>query len=271
MRESRFKHHLYTSLVGLLPIPDKILDEKLSSINIFFILGTGRSGTKWLSAVLNGVEDSYIVHEPIPLETIAHLQAVKDMKAARNYIHSVRRKHLYLNILLKKFSNYGEVNGALRRHIPYLQEAFPQAKFLHVIRDGRKVVNSIMARGTYGGKHPVYGQECPIPDSNLQQKWFELTEFEKTCWVWKQEVNNLDSLIVETAKLENITTSYSAFRSELLDPLSIDLPEDQWEKYSSLKINATTNSNASDMDWSPDQVHIFKDICGEEMERYGYY
>ena len=271
LKKHWWRHHLYTSAVRILPLSEQQLSRKLDAMNLFFILSTGRTGTAWISNILSLTEDSHIVHEPIPLEAYAHKQAVYNEKKAEKYIQHVKRKDIFIRVFRHDCRVYGEVNGNLRRHIPFLKKYFPNAMLLHLVRDGRKIVRSILARSTFNGMHPIFGSECPIPSRELNEAWTEMSEFEKACWAWKEENTYMRKQLPHLARLEDITSSYNAFQMQVLEPLDLFLSEQDWEKYADTKVNESKKNKVRlDEEWTEEQQRIFESICGDEMKALGY-
>ncbi|MEN8169042.1 MAG: hypothetical protein ABFS08_02320 [Pseudomonadota bacterium] len=267
-----WRHKLYASALSVVPLSEKRMSRKLDSLNLFFVLSTGRAGTKWVSEVLSLVDRAQIVHEPIPMEVHAHMDAIYDAVKAENYVKSVKRKDIFFRVLRHDCDIYGEINGNIRRHIPFLKSYFPKAKFLHLVRDGRNVVRSILARNTFKGNHPVFGSDCPIPSKELRRKWGTMSEFEKACWAWKEENENMRTQITNLARLEDITSSYKAFKVQVLDPLGLSLSEPKWLMYADKKVNESKNNRTRlDEEWTEEQNKIFESICGEEMKALGYH
>lgn len=266
-----WKHNLYVSAIKMLPLSEKQLFFRLDALNLFFILSTGRTGTVWMSEVLSLVDGAHIEHEPIPVEVYAHMDAVYSEIKAENYIKILKRKDIFIRMIRQECEIYGEVNGNLRRHSPFLKKYFPKAKLLHLVRDGRKVIRSVLARNTFKGDHPVFGTECPLPSKELNRKWSTMDEFEKACWVWREENAYIRQHVPCLARLEDITTSYEAFQTQVLTPLGLSLSESVWVMHADVKVNESRmNRVRLDEDWSEEQIKMFDFICGDEMKALGY-
>ena len=130
------------------------------------------------------------VHEPEPAL----------VKEARAYVRGqLPREDLVL--LLRKTRQsadpslrYGESNARLSFMIDALMEAFPDASFVWLIRNGMATVASFLARPFYRDDIP---QSAPrrtdrgeyrlradeVGDMSAEQ-WRKLSPFAKTCWAW---------------------------------------------------------------------------------------
>ncbi len=269
-------HLTYRRIVESLPVSENRVKKWVSRVGLFFIISTGRTGTLWLSEVLNKISKSDILvkHEPIPIETWAHKQALGCQELADNYIKNFRYKELYLRVGLGWYNIdiYGEVNGCLRRHIVPLKEVFPNAQFIHLVRDGRDAIRSVMSRPVLTAKHPVYNETFIQPTAELtNEEWFQLSRFEKICWIWKTENEYIRKNTSFSARIEDITSSYSLFIKQILEPLGLELDEDVWQAFANNPKNMTKNYTIGSWeDWTTEQREQFIRICGKEMKEYGY-
>jgi Sulfotransferase family len=145
-----------------------------------FVVGCGRSGTSVLRTVLDTHSDLAVVHEGhfvVPLSRrrvyyerpggfdverfTAHLLAAPtiggnlgfgpdDVRAAldgapvADYADAIRRLFRYYAKRQGK-SRYGDKMPGYVLRIPVLAQLFPEARFVHIIRDGRDVALSAMA------------------------------------------------------------------------------------------------------------------------------
>ena len=91
------------------------VEEWFNTKNVFFILSIGRSGTQFLSTLLNKAPKTLVVHEPF-IESIPHQEAFNNPKKAEEYIKKFRKKEIYLRVHKYDIETYGEVNSFLRQH-----------------------------------------------------------------------------------------------------------------------------------------------------------
>ena len=158
-----------------------------------FVLGTGRSGTTTCAELLSGLPGCRVIHQmqPVLLEEITrYLKGDISHAQMVNLLTTTRAVHLPGGERLS-----GEVNQRLSFVLPALAEAFPDAKYLWVIRDGRDAVASMHSRQWY---HP---REAQIRHPDLKQwatnritadcvgemtsaGWDGLDSFARCCWYW---------------------------------------------------------------------------------------
>jgi hypothetical protein len=249
------------------------IDEWYRSMQLFFGLGIVRSGTTFLANLLNReIPDAITLHEAVIDDYWSYRQAFYSENAAHRYIREFRRPEIFFRLRGTNIRAYGEINPFLRRHAGALKAVFPNAYFFHVTRDGRDVVRSIMQKGYFGAKDPVFRPFIhPPEDSRYGQTWPRMTPFEKVCWLWTEENRYLRQHISTTVRFERLLRDYDYFRMHLLEPISARVTADTWQRYCRERHNPSpTLSFPHWCDWSRDQKRIFDEICGSEMHAQGY-
>lgn len=251
-------------------ITDSEIENWFNDKNIFFILAVGRSGTKFLTDLLNKAPRALVVHEPFN-ETLPYQEAFRNPKSAYEYIKNFRKKEIYLRVHTIDIDTYGEVNSYLRRNCKALKKYLPKAKLLHLIRDGRDVVRSMYSRQTL--KPNFYGTLMIYPgkDDPWREKWCQMTRFEKLCWYWMIENMYLRECIGKTVQFEKIVKDYKYFRDNVLKPLELRVSKEVWERERNKPKNVTRFYILPHWSkWNKKMKEIFERICGEEMRKNGY-
>jgi len=136
-----------------------------------FVGGAGRSGTKLVRAILNAHPDITFGHELKVTPFIA--KAWDDVRLYGPHLHEnfgVKRKEIddhfrqMINLFLSHLYRESEAkrvgektpNNALV--FPALNRLFPQSPLIHIVRDGRDVVRSMLERNWFlpdGSPHPT--------------------------------------------------------------------------------------------------------------------
>jgi hypothetical protein len=207
------------------------------------------------------------------METWAHKAAVGNLNIAEAYIRKFRLKEIYLRIAREHpdVKIYGEVNGALRRHIIPIKTHLPKAKMIHLVRDGRDVVRSVLSRGAFSKKHPVYYDFRPPLVDEYSKRWEKLSDFEKACWMWQWDNKYMRQHIGQRTRFEDITSSFALFKKQILEPLDLDLREDTWKSHAQRPKNVSSKYTLGKWDdWTCEQKDRFAHICGKEMQLYAY-
>ncbi len=248
-----------------------LIDPWFDKRSIFFILGMGRSGSLFLSSLLNQSPDVCVCHEPVRLDFFAYLLAYYDENEAVNYIKSYRKKEIFYRNMEKNENIYGEINSILRRHVKALRMFFPRAKFIHLIRDGRDVIRSMMSRRTFTSKDPITSNIHPREDSPYFEMWNTLSRFEKMCWYWSNENQYLRNEISKSIRFEKLISDYTYYEEKISGDLNIRISQKMWEESVKLPKNITISYQIPHWrDWNYEMKKTFEKICGDEMEKNGY-
>jgi hypothetical protein len=201
------------------------------------ITGSGRCGTQSMALWLDGMrfrdgEPVVARHETL-YEFILpyHLEGRTDM--IRDVIRGFRHN--------------------LEAGPPYalMPDLVTAGRIVHLIRDGRRVVQSGLNRGWYRSES-LWNRVKPD---------FDGTVFERCCLYWRHMVRNTDGIADTAVRLEDLVASAEA-RAALLADLGI-VPDDRPLPESNRGARPSTFE-----DWSAEQHATFARICGEDMDRH---
>ena len=246
--------------------------EWLDQVEIFFILGMGRSGTNFLASMLGKCPDALVFHEPMEEDFTAFVEAHKSNDGALLYFTDFRLARMHELAKGQNIQHYGEVNSALRFHAKAISTALPKARLLHLVRDGREVVRSIMERRHYtaetnAGHHDLH----PLPSDPLFERWDTLSRFEKVCWLWTDANRRLAEDIPKWVAFESLVSDYDYFKENLLDYIGLEMSESQWSDMVRAPTNVTKKFSFPPwQQWDAVQQAAFETICGEQMAHFGY-
>src|SRR6185436_17216354 len=107
-----------------------------------FIVSSGRSGTAMMVKALAAAEDltiehEYMVHQVQPL-AVRRYQGLADASEAKELLSRTHGAAVHY----AQTALWGDSSNKLSWLIPDLAELFPTARFIHLVRDGRKVASS---------------------------------------------------------------------------------------------------------------------------------
>ncbi len=270
----RLKHIYYFFHYSYIKYCYKDLDSIIKALNdkrFFLITSTGRTGTTLFSQMLNDINGAYVVHEPLFQETKYHRLAMEDSKFSRSFLEDFRLKETLYRIEKNDCKRYGEVNSGLRRNIKELKELLPNMKIIHIVRNGKEVISSVLNRNTLL-KGDAYYNLKPSASIVDEKKWSTFTRFEKITFLWSAENKYMRENSDLTVRFEDLISDYTYFKKNLLEILDLEIDYNTWEKYVSTKVNINKNikiDTAFDK-WSNDQKEFFNLYCFDEMKRYNY-
>ena len=144
----------------------------------YFFLSTARSGSKWLSEVLNRATPLKTRHEYILNQPFHRKETLR--KCTENVWELEDSSALVRSRMIEAWeefeasrSDVAEVNIYLANFLVQLRTVFPEATFVHLSRDPVKVVNSLLNRNWYDTPEDQRHPRLKTADMN------QLTQFEE--------------------------------------------------------------------------------------------
>jgi hypothetical protein len=154
---------------------------------------------------------------------------------------------------------------------------------LHVVRDPRTYIPSMLNYGTYQGLKAVATRFLPYwyirPEQmseNPPKRWAQMSEAERLAWHWHVVNTELDRAAVmfgDDYLFMRYEDLFAADGSGLKTLLPwIGLPENAalLEKLRGERVNASTGRSSAWGKIDADARHAVIAMCGEQMRRYGY-
>lgn len=259
-----------------------------------FLLSSGRSGTKMMEKLLAKCSDIEIHHEYLcniiqPLGTKYYMGLISHEEAV-----AVVKETFLSSILLCEKKIWMDSSNKLCWILPVLLDVFPDAKFVHLIRDGRRVVSSYFNKlhgeiyddssvnklrmylsGLSEVKPPAEKKYWwpLLTDEKLTLEHFcEKSQFEKICLHWHYINEEVRRRLVKvsdgnklTVKLEGLTSDKKEFDRFLA---FLDVESGQI-KFEDLGRPHNVHTPVS-FELTHDQQQIFWQCARESMVRYGY-
>lgn len=182
-------------------------------MSVFFIVSSGRSGTAMLHKALSasaGVEmhHEYMVHivQPLAVRRYHGLIGAEAAKAVLRDTHIAAARY-------SEAAHWGDSSNKLSWLIPELAELLPDARFVHLVRDGRKVAGSYFRKlgdecyddrsTAILARHLADPAGAPAPPPEKKYWWPQakagdpfaaefsrFTQFERIAWHWA-EINRV--------------------------------------------------------------------------------
>ncbi len=256
----------------------------------FFIVSSGRSGTAMLHKVLASAGDiemqhEYMVHVVQPLG-VRRYMGLADSEEATRVLRDTHAAAIHYSVA----RHWGDSSNKLSWLIPELAALLPRAKFVHLVRDGRKVAGSYFRKlqaECYDDRSTAILQAFvddpashPVPPPE-KKYWWPLAadpafrsydQFDRIAWHWA-EINRVisDSLAAlpaarwHFARLEDLYVSPSGVRG-LFHFLNLPYRDEHFAMFA----RPHNVNRPEDELLTPAQALRFDAIAGEEMQRLGY-
>jgi len=184
-----------------------------------FVLAMGRSGTMWVAAAL---------------------AEAGSLDARHESCESWERRDSWGEV---------EVNSFLWQNGADIRREFPDVPIIHLVRDGRDVVRSVMNRKRPG------------------------RTLEDACRMWRNRNVHLRMTIPkrDRYRLEDLTTNYQRFVRLAERLKSPYVRRWVWDRMNDERVNRNKITEwPAFRDWSSKNRDIFWAQCGKEMRHYGY-
>lgn len=255
----------------LLKIPQKTV----------FILSTGRTGTKFFADVFCLDTRVYAVHEPKPSRgfrffTYARLEG----DISEQQMEEVLKKYRSNSFTGMTEEIYIESNNFLAGFVNTLKYVFHDPIIIHVVRDPRDYVRSIINHGGDTGLKGLANKY--IPYANFSKKFIKRSYsgsnklFARSALYWR----NINEYLEKAGegypqyhifKFEDIFASNSDSLQQIADIIGVDISAIEDLNSKEKKVNASRLDVIPIwQEWTYEECKIVNDICGELMQTYGY-
>jgi len=260
-----------------------------------FVVGSGRSGTRMIFKLLSGIPIIEIYHEYLcthiqPYTALYYMQIITEDEAEQ------KLKELYGSaIYYSKAKYWVDCSNKLSWVIELLFELFPSAKFVNLLRDGRKVASSFfhkLSNEMYDDesvrimqkwlsnrdKLPIpppekkYWWNIPQPGQPFHNDFKNLNRFQRCCYQWVESnriiLDSLEKVPEEQklfVKLEELTNNRETLR-QFLKFFDVEYEEHYFE-FIQVPQNVIF---PMDFKLTDEQMEQFEQIAGSMMEKLGY-
>lgn len=204
-----------------------------------FVLSTGRAGTETLARLLETDKHLIAVHEPLPklfglsktcYDLSEHFSADLKVNTALIEAFLTGRRDL-LNSAVYTGRGYIETGPHVTFATPWILQAIPKTKFVHLLRAPKAMVTSGIRRNWYAGQINDQWRITPKPGTPFAKLWDEFNQEEKLLWLWA-ETNHWSRKFTETldinqylqVKSEDIFTGNETIIRELFKFLGLQIP-----------------------------------------------
>ena len=261
----------------------------------FFVVSSGRSGTAMMQLLFSAfpqveMHHEYMVHHIQPAAVKYHMGMIGLGEAT----HALRTTHVAA-VHYSQSPIWGDASNKLSWLIPVLERLFPDARYIHLVRDGRKVTSSYFhklgaecyddhatavmqryydSRGELPAPPPEKKYWWPLPPRGHMQELEFLTydQFQRIAFHWA-EINRtityqLDAIPEERrllVRLEDLVVRGDV-RQSFLNFLGLP-----WDDRVMGLLNRPHNvSRPEDYPLTAEQTQQFNLIAGDVMQAFGY-
>ncbi|HBL12198.1 MAG TPA: hypothetical protein DD379_12460 [Cyanobacteria bacterium UBA11162] len=238
---------------------------------IYFFLSTARSGSKWLTNFLEQSTPLTARHELTLNHQFKEGKLIEQKRTADGFTDLVNRQDEAKELCIESrawieelLGDYAEANVYLEQFPEAMKEVFPDAMFIHLYRNPKDVIRSIVNRDWYDTpedkKHPTIEVE----------NWTTMGQFEKACWYVRQTNESLLSYCHYRLVFEQMVNDFNYLTQKLRSwdiPVFPRLAKSEFNK----RINANYNYEFPEYEqWSVEQKALFYRICEPISIALGY-
>ncbi len=247
----------------------------------FWVLSTGRCGTRTLAHLLDLADGATVEHEPLP-RLNRQCREVYEQWATRPEPYRLLIEACREDVVYKAYEDgqaYGETANRLTYFAPAIREVFTNSKFLHLVRDPRHVVRSGMDRGWYDTNKWDEGRIVPRTGDPYHDRWDEMSLFERCAWFWyetnrfaREFTDSLEPGRAMTVRAEDLFAGNPETVAAVFDFLELEAPKPKRvAKVLGTKANYQRRRTFPDVaEWSDDQNEALRGVAGPMMDALGY-
>ena len=168
-------------------------DPTLATERIVFVVGSPRSGTTFLAGAVGSQPGFVDLGEVRPVKAnIARWTTLPESDAADELRSTLERIRLLGFVRdLRPVEQTPELSFVVRAAV----RAYPQATVLHIVRDGRDVVCSLLERGWLGGReghddvgHAYGAHSRSWVEPERREEFTRTREAARAAWAWRRYV-----------------------------------------------------------------------------------
>jgi len=249
-----------------------------------FVVSTGRSGSKAIAQLIDQHQDAQCYHDAFP-----HLYRYANdlLYSKTSSSETIQRiKTLYSSISCSNTNVIGLSDQKIAPLISVLKQVFPAAKFIWVVRNAEKFINSSYPRGWFANeefdleenekeflerkakpsrfdaKHRTNGSL--VGAFNVKQ-WNEVTAFERNCWYWTYWNTLIENQLLNLDKKDWIMVRLNELNEKSADIQKFIglIPQES----SVGNVNSSSYVKPKRENWTSDMDDIFGKQCEALMKR----
>lgn len=238
---------------------------------IYFFLSTARTGSKWIAEFLEHATPLKAQHEFILNHRFYNDKLVPEKHTGAGFKELTEKKGFVKELIREARAwidelseDYAEANVYLERFFSILEEVFPDAVYVHIYRDPRNVIRSLINREWYDtpedSRHPVM----------KVKGWNRLSQFEKACWYVRKTNETLLLSCQHRIAFEKMVTDID-YLMEQFRILNIPVFPRMAKHIFNKRINTNWSYDFPDfIQWPSEHKSTFHAICDPLNKALGY-
>ena len=255
-----------------------------------FVMSSGRSGTFQLANLLKSSGEVDVEHERLfePLLSVG-VESYSGINFSNRYEDVLAEYTDSVNRSLA--SSWVDISNALPWVASDLHARFPRAKFINLVRDGRKVVLSFYNKF----QTDMYASECvnalqgyidgilarppeekkywrPLPPKGYAEQFSADVRFVNLCWYWRELtavsdafMSTLNPTMGVTIRFEDLIASQTSIKEFVefigIDPSTVDM---------NILKKPQNVAVPKNFEFKDAQLEVFDEICGAQQKKFGY-
>ena len=240
-----------------------------------FVVGSPRSGTSFTAGAIGDLPAFVDLGEvPLLKAAIPDLVDLPEDEQAREIRHVLQRvRGLALVRRLRGVEQTPETGFVL----PAALRAFPRATAVHVVRDGRDVVCSLLERGWLSARRSDESDDANLSYGVHPRFWVEperreefvhVSDARRAAWAWRRYVSSARAVPSRTVELryEALVADPEAATTALAHSLGVGSSE-LTETFASAHANSVGRWRR---DLTPEQLVDVEDEAGDLLAELGY-
>ncbi len=252
-------------------VPSEVLNAES-----FFVLSSGRCGSKTLHEVLNTAENVRSFHTSQPEMGQGSLEAFWNRIDKKEFLSSYH--YSLIQQTSKEGFVFGETSPAITAFSDVLAETIPKSKFVILVRDPLTFARSALFQNFYHGHEDDTYRFAPSKDTDTYIQWKKRSQVDKICWLWNEFYNliekateNLDQNRFTVLRFEDLFGNIQSLR-KLFDFLNLKgFSSSRVSEVLKVKRNANNYGRFPTVhDWSPEFRWNIEQISMKHALRYGY-
>lgn len=236
----------------------------------YFFLSAARSGSKWLANFLDAATPLTVRHE-FMLNHAFHAKESGEKRTGNGFRDLALDVEEAGRLIAEGWTiretinrDYAEVNVYPEAFVDELVRYFPDAMYIHLQRDPRAVVRSLIGRGWYDTPDDPRHRSVDV------EGWDSFDQFTRVCYYVADVMARLERVSQTTIRLETATTDLAALTKVVEDIGIVVHPRLAARAHGEIIDATRKHEYASYSGWLPGDRAAYKNICGKVERRAGY-